>query len=226
MGCDSNNNLGYPCDSDALPLHTVYLDTYRIDLYEVTNSQYAQCVVAGLCTAPQSNSSYTQTSYYSNPTFANYPVIFVSWYNARDYCTWVSKRLPSEAEWERAARGSSDTRPFPWSTQEVNCSLANYNNCVGDTTAVGSYLSGASPYGVLNMFGNVWEWVNDWYQSNYYSSLPVPAVNPPGPTSGTYKVLRGGAWNINWYPSRVAYRNYSNPDGRYNNIGFRCAAPP
>ncbi len=225
MGCYSLNNAGFACESDALPLHTVNLSSYRIDKYEVTNAQYALCVAAGACTLPSSISSSTHTSYYDNPTYASYPVIYVSWNNANNYCTWLGKRLPSEAEWEKAARGGpNDTRLYPWGNLTANCNLANFNSCVGDTNAVGSYSPGASPYGVLDMAGNVWEWVNDWYSSTYYSGSP--GSNPPGPTTGTYKVLRGGAWNSNSFHLRLTYRNYSTPNGSYNFIGFRCAAPP
>ncbi|HEU0294971.1 MAG TPA: SUMF1/EgtB/PvdO family nonheme iron enzyme [Anaerolineales bacterium] len=209
-------------DVDEKPIHVVYLDDFHIDKYEVTNKLYKACVDAGVCQPPVDTSTFTRASYYGNAQFENYPVIWVDWNMANTYCEWRGARLPTEAEWEKAAHGT-DGRTYPWG-EVSDCTSANFGSCVGDTTPVGSYESGQSPYGVYDMAGNVWEWVNDWYSGTYYQSSP--GENPPGPDSGAARVLRGGSWDAYAYLVRSADRVWLAPADSHFNVGFRCSRSP
>ena len=228
MGCDPDHNGGFPCNFDELPLHEVYLSAYKIDKYEVTNAQYQACVEAGACTEPLYKYSASRTSYYGNPAYQDYPMVSVSWGEASAYCAWVGGRLPTEAEWEKAARGTA-VIAYPWGDQDPNCQLANSANnatgelCLTDTAAVGSYPLGMSEYGVYDMAGNVWEWVSDWYGSSYYAISPYE--NPTGVEDGTEKVVRGGSWDYSWNKIRVVYNSNHSPDERRVDFGFRCVNP-
>lgn len=203
MGADRS-----PLD-DEVPRHSVHLDTYWIDRYEVTNAQYQNCVAAGACAEPD------DLRYYADAAYAAHPVVFVTWYDAGDYCAWVGKRLPKEAEWEKAARGT-DGRIYPWGAG-VAADRLNAAYRVGATTAVGSYLAGASPYGAYDMAGNVWEWTADWY-------TPYPGASMQSDLFGAkYKVLRGGSWNHPDVDARVYHRDIAHPGRAIQVVGFRCA---
>lgn len=206
---------------DQEPSHRVNLDAFWIDETELTNAMYLKCVQAGVCDSPNSTESSKRTSYYSNSKFDNYPVIHVSWDDAQSYCAWVDRRLPTEAEWEKAARGT-DGRLYPWGNNAPNNHLLNYDGTMRDTTEVGKYPNGASPYGALDMAGNVEEWVADWYSDSYYASSPT--FNPLGPNSGQYHVLRGGSWaSFGTFVRSVIRTIYYVPADAGTFIGFRCA---
>ncbi len=207
--------------SDEEPVHSVTLSPYWIDRTEVTNGMYARCVRAGKCSPPDDYGSYTRFSYYGNSTYYDYPVIYVSWHDAKAYCEWAGKQLPTEAQWEFAARGENE-HTYPWGDTSPSCSKANYSGCAGDTVEVGSYQSGKSPFGVYHMAGNVWEWVYDWY-GNYSSSSQT---DPTGPSSGDYRVLRGGSWLVDENLIRSSLRLRYSPDRSYINYGFRCSLTP
>lgn len=206
---------------DEKPQHPVRLGAFWIDRTEVTNAAYTVCVEAGVCDPPNQLHSTTRTIYYTDTQFADYPVIYVDWYDAGRYCKWAGRRLPTEAEWEKAARGTAG-QIYPWPTAPLEGSLLNFDNRIGDTTAVGRYFAGASPYGALDMAGNVWEWVADWYRSDYYETSP--AANPLGPETGSLKTYRGGAWDEPGWLVRAATRAPGIPDDSYPDVGFRCAA--
>lgn len=216
-----------------MPAHEIALDSFWMDQTEVTNGQYALCVAAGVCDPPWSVSSYTYESYYGNSAYDDYPVLYVSWYSAMTYCQWVGGRLPTEAEWEYAARGP-ERYVYPWGNVfdgtrlnycDANCFLHwsdnPYDDGYADTAPVGTYPSGSSWVGALDMSGNVWEWTADWYA--YYPS--ERQENPTGPVSGDYRVVRGGSWNFDQWFARCVSRHGLNPGRSYYYLGFRCVSP-
>jgi formylglycine-generating enzyme required for sulfatase activity len=197
-------------DSDEKPVHTVYVDAFYMDVYEVTVGQYKKFIQATGHRAP----NWSDVSKYS-PT-DNHPIIYVSWDDAQAYCKWAGKRLPTEAEWEKATRGGLVGKRYPWG-DEIDSTKANYDGKVGKTTPVGTYPENG--YGLHDMAGNVWEWCSDWYDANYYSSSP--RNNPPGAPSGQYRVCRGGSWVVNPSDIRAANRGRVNPSGSGISLGFR-----
>lgn len=203
-------------DSDEKPVHTVYIDAFYMDVYEVTNAQYEQFMDA---------TGHRPPAFWDDPDFnqPNHPVVGVSWHDAVAYAEWAGKRLPTEAEWEKAARGGLVGNKYP-NGDSITHDDANYSGTGGRdiwtyTSPVGSFPPNG--YGLYDMAGNVWELCSDWYDANYYSVSPPN--NPKGPNSGTYRVLRGGSWSFNAYYLRCAFRNWIVAYGTLNFVGFRCS---
>jgi formylglycine-generating enzyme required for sulfatase activity len=211
MGSNENPNL------KEYPEHPVYLDAFWIDKYEVSNAMYEQCVASGTCWEPVPRLN----PYYSKWAYRNLPVVYVNWYAADAYCAWAGRRLPTEAEWEKAARGT-DARYFPWGNSKANPRLANFTETMFfESLPVTRYPLGASPYGALNMAGNVREWVADWFDNRYY--FEAPYENPTGPETGTERSLRGGAYDAVLDDITTFRRFKHEPDSAGLSRGFRCA---
>jgi formylglycine-generating enzyme required for sulfatase activity len=224
-GCFNMGDAFSEGHSDELPVHNVCITSdFYMDVHEVTNAEYAACVSGGGCMAPFFSYSYNHVSYYGNPTYNNFPVIYNDYNESTAYCTWEGKRLPTEAEWEYAARGGLAGKRYPWG-DTISGAKANYDNSGdpwdNDTTPVGYYA--ANGYGLYDMAGNVGEWVSDWYLATYYSVSPTN--NPTGPASGTYRVVRGAkGFPVYMFDIRVASRGqYFLPTNQYYTVGFRCA---
>jgi eukaryotic-like serine/threonine-protein kinase len=251
MGSDSSSY------ANERPVHTVFLDSFWIDQTEVTNSMFEGFVTqTGYQTEAEkkgTSSGYdtdtgksvqNQVADWEHPLgpdsslagLAEHPVVHVSWNDARVYCEWAGRRLLTEAEWEKAARGT-DGRTFPWGSNfdgtllnsaDVNLGAGRGNSSFDDgfqlSAPVGSYPLGASPYGALDMVGNVWEWVKDWVDEAYYQGSPT--ANPGGPASGVYRVVRGGSWHDPEDGNRAAYRGWASPGDTDITLGFRCGLTP
>jgi serine/threonine protein kinase len=241
MGSAESDSHAY---DNEKPQNAVYLSGYWIDRTEVTNRMFRLFVEATQYRTDAENGDggwvfklgsgiweKVPGAVWHDPAgdgsgidgLLEYPVVQVSWNDAQAYCRWAGRRLPTEAEWEKGAR-SDDGRAYPWGNEAPDCQLANYwkgeNGCARQASAVGSYPSGSSPYGLMDMAGNVWEWVEDWFSESYYSISPYQ--NPHGPASGEYKAMRGGTWWGNVRELRVVFRHGSEINERSAGLGFRC----
>lgn len=230
-----------PADTDAgadeMPQREIYLDAFWIDRTEVSIAQYRRCVQAGACPPPLQNDAVTYEDYYGNAMFDDYPVVWVPWAAADAYCRWAGRQLPSEAQWEKAARGTEGAL-FPWGNSRPSASTANtcdlmcpygwadagVDDGYAGPAPVEAFAAGISPNGALNMAGNVWEWTATFYDAAYYEA--APAENPTGPASGEEYLMRGGSWQDRAEFMRAAGRNRETqfPENLYN-VGFRCVQP-
>ncbi len=242
MGCEPEDGS---CDANESPRHEVWLSAYYIDTYEVTNESYAEFLTANgndcdgyECVdadSPDLRLSESGGVWSADAGFEDHPLVMVSWFGAKAYCEVQGKRLPTEAEWEKAAKGAAEHYIYPWGDTMIT-NAANYRDSGdpydNDTTPVGYFdgsdhggayqtTDGRSPYGAHDMAGNVWEWVNDWYSSTYYSTSP--STDLPGPASGMYRVLRGGCRSYGSMYLRASDRGWGVPFNTYHNPGFRCS---
>jgi formylglycine-generating enzyme required for sulfatase activity len=210
MGC--NDAVDGDCSADERPSHQVTLAAFQIDATEVTRAAYKDCADAAACPST--------ADFDISAGQAQKPVTSVSWDGAQAYCVFAGKRLPSEAEWEKAARGT-DGRKYPWGNGAPSCTLTNMGGGGGAAEPVGSHPTGSSPSGALDMAGNVMEWVADWYGASYYAASP--AADPTGPATGTERIYRGGGFLGGPLPLRTSSRYATAPDTPLNYGGFRCA---
>ncbi len=203
--------------SKEFPAHGVFINAFWMDKIEVSNAMYKKCVDAGECLPPVPRLN----PYYGKWIYRDLPVVYANWYAAETYCAWAGRRLPTEAEWEKAARGT-DQRRYTWGEERANPRLANFDeSLMGEMLPVFRYPLGASPYGVLNMAGNVREWVADWFDKAYYANSPK--ANPTGPENGFERSLRGGAYDANADSITTINRFRHEPDSAGLSRGFRCA---
>lgn len=228
MGCDEVSQTN--CDSDEKPYHKIFLSSYAIDKFEVTAEDFKKCIDSGFC----SNENMMQFNSFEDSVNCNagapgkekHPVKCINWYGARRYCEWIGKRLPTEAEWEKAARGL-DERIYPWGDEVPSCDYAvklgdSGSGCdTGDTFEIGSKEIGKSYYGLYDMAGNVWEWVSDYYKSDYYSVSPI--INPIGPYFESNKIMRGGGAASSNSDLLSYKRELVEPTSIAKYYGFRCA---
>jgi formylglycine-generating enzyme required for sulfatase activity len=209
MGC--NDAVDHACSDDEQPKHTVTLSAFQIGRTEVTQAQYSSCVMAGACQPPSCDWNCEDTEF---------PATCVTWAQASAFCSWAGQRLPTEAEWEKAARGEQGNK-YPWGNNEPSCALANMAGCGDKPLAVGSILADASPYGALDMAGNVVELVADWYDAAYYAASP--AADPKGPSNGKRYGGRGGGFKSDPQYLRASKRDWYDPTDTAASLGFRCA---
>ncbi len=198
------------------PIKTVSLDGYWIYSTDVTNKMYAQCVATGNCAPPALE---VGSPLYSNPDYGDYPVVGVTWDMAANYCQWIQAGLPSEAQWEKAARGANGS-VYPWGSDRPGCDLLNFLGCLGHLSGVTDYPAGRSPYDVLDMGGNVFQWINDYYDEGYYDGMP--AQNPTGPGAGAMRVIRGSSFESDDTQIYAGLRHFGSPAYHSRDLGFRC----